>query len=401
MAKDIDEFGISGNDIEQIYGYKVIVVGGSPNLMPSVRVEETGIETNVYKVSKNQGTMDLKSAHSNFSQIDTGASHVGGDFSVTCANQFSVRSGAGGIKLVTNGNTNIYSGGGIVDVGANSMINLHAKVISINATEAIDLRGPIHIGNNMKDDDDQGTNTFTGNVQIGHNLHVGGGAFINGELFCSHITCQKQPMLTEQGGDSTGFISPYQTFVPFQGKSVVAPTLDCWSPLNQIWRGLNTVLPNYPGLIDIVIALPLPAPFDNIITVPARIGFPRGISFISDSLALQSPPTISEVVKKSIDKTVTPVDAASAAKTDFFGPPHIHEYNGLPITLVDSIDELWEAASQVDGNTRAGASAAQFNGMTPEQFKNKMLQMQVNMGKDWLWDQLKRLNPFASATNGQ
>lgn len=67
MAKDIDEFGISGNDIEQIYGYKVIVVGGSPNLMPSVRVEETGIETNVYKVSKNQGTMDLKSAHSNFS----------------------------------------------------------------------------------------------------------------------------------------------------------------------------------------------------------------------------------------------------------------------------------------------------------------------------------------------
>lgn len=401
MSKDVDEFGINGNNIEQIYGYYVLTVGGTPNLMPSVREDTTGIETNVYKVNSSQGTMDLKSAHSAFTQVDVGATHTGGDFTIYCANKLSADVGAGGITLNTNGNTNLFAGGGIANIGATSQILLHSRVISINATEAIELRGPIHIGNSMKGEDEQGTNTLTGNVAIGHNLHVAGGAYINGELYVSHITCQRQPMVTEIAGDQSGFISPYQTFIPFQGKSIVTPTLDAWSPINQVWRAFNKILPNSPGLIDIVLALPFPAPIDNILTVPARIGFPCGMSLISDGLALQQPTLMSQVIQQSIDKATQPLTGLDSIIGDFFGPPHSHEFAGLPVTLVDSIDEMWDQAKSVDGASRSQAKAVQYNGMTEAEFIKKSAQMAIKQTidpyKEQLKNQLKRRFGLSSA----
>lgn len=380
MGKNSDEYGSNGQDIEQIYGYKVTVVGANLNAYPSVREDETGVETAVYRVGGSQGTVTLKGAHSNYTPIDNGGDHHTGDYNIWCGNRFTVEAGAGGLILETHGNTNIHSYGGITSLLAKHQINLSARVVSINATEAIDLRGPINVFNASKGENEQGTSTFAGNLAVGKNLHVGGGAYINGELYVNHITAQRQTNVTEMAGETVSYINPAQNFLLFQGKSTAAKTVMPGVSL------LTSQIPNSPGMIDCNITIPFPSPIDSIITLPCKIGFPSGVSIVSDTTALTDPTTTAQVIKKSIDKS-TPT--ANPLQSDVFGPPHVHEFSTPAMTLVDSTDEVWKAAQSVDKAEAAEASPMNYNGMSPEQFMKKVVDMQKQQGIDSLKDKIK------------
>lgn len=397
MAESIDEYGSDGVDIQQVYGYKVIAVGASPNINPSVRVEETGVEHDVYQISGFQGTVAVKGGHAAYTQIDTGSTHHTGDFNILCGNLFTVETGSGGILLETAGNTNIHSLGGITTIMANNEVNIQANVISLNAAEAVDIRGPLRIGNSAKPQDQQGTNVFSGNMNIGNNLHVRGGAFINGELFTPHITTVGQVMLTEEGDSSVNFINPYQNFIMYQGKSVVAAQISSLTPLNALWGAIaRSGLPNCPGLIDAVISLPIPGL--DIITVPCRIGFPNGVALASDGLILQEPEMVSSIIDNSLNDIKA--DIANCKKPDTLGSEHFHEYIGPAISVVDSTDKLWERAKAVDGNTPVTASPAQYGGVEPEEFIKQSIKkgiMESRAAKS-IKNQLERLNPFSSST---
>lgn len=390
MPNEIDEHGTQGTSFEQVYGYKVIVVGASPNLSPSVRIEEGGVEDNVYKVSKTSGTVVLKSAHSAFTQVDTGCIHHTGDFNIIANNCFTVEAASGGILLETTGNTNIHSLGGITTIIGQHEVSLQGRVVSINASEAIDLRGPIRIGNSMDGEDDQLPSTIYGGLNIGGNMHVRGGAYINGELFCNHISTVQQSMFTEEASTGSSFINPYQNFTLYQGKSKLSKVVSSLTPLTSLWASLDSAgLPNTPGLIDAVIALPIPGM--DILTVPCRIGFPNGVGLISDGLGIQVPEMINPIFTNSVDDSV--VDLASLKKPDILGDKHRHEYQGPAIKVYKSSDKLWESATSVDEKKPVEALPAMLDGKTVPEHMEAIVDMQKKKGIDYLKNMVKQVLP--------
>jgi hypothetical protein len=119
---------------------------------------------------------------------------------------------------------------------------------------------------------------FQGNTNFINNVQINGGLFVNGELFCTHMTSQQQTNFTSPCDGIKGFINPGQSFSVFNGRSVasekiVQPTLG-WTQLDS--------LPDKAGMVDCWLAVELPG--TGLVEVPCRLGFPKGISLMSDGM---------------------------------------------------------------------------------------------------------------------
>lgn len=181
--------GDSGTDMTQATDDKVTIVGASPNLYPSCRVDGAGKSKVDISSSESEGMMEMETARSEYEAVDNSGDHHGGAYTIVAMNKFSVDAAGGGISLNTGGNVSIMAGGGLLNMVGTEAVNAIAKTVSFTASEMSVFEGPeLYINTE--------NTTFVNNVRLAKNLLVKGSLFTNGELYVNHLTGPHQMMDT-------------------------------------------------------------------------------------------------------------------------------------------------------------------------------------------------------------
>ena len=181
--------GFGGSDFELISKHKLIQVGKVTNIMPSFYFDTDNKIQYVTGIAP--GGIKTKSEYPKLELINI-PDCPGGNFRIIAGNQFAVKSGAAGIELNTQGNTNIvskgptsiqgvtvYVGGENVDIGAANLATITADVVYLKSKGA--------------------TNQVVvdSNLGVAGNVVIGGATSINGELYVNHITAPYELQSTE------------------------------------------------------------------------------------------------------------------------------------------------------------------------------------------------------------
>jgi len=115
----------------------------------------------------------------------------GGNLDIFAMSRFKVQSGAGGASIQTTGNLKMLGGlvsvrGDQVSIGANGgQVEVNASVVNINGDSVI-LKS--NIGSQVVVDSTLG---------VTKNVIIGGGAYVEGELFVNHVTAPIEYQVTE------------------------------------------------------------------------------------------------------------------------------------------------------------------------------------------------------------
>lgn len=197
LSEQEKKMGFGGNGFEFITKHRVATVGLTLNtaatysILPYIPL--TGKEI--------IGSIKPNLLAGNFAALPTGIPTIqqlyvpdmpGGNYDIFAMNRLNIKSGAGGATVQTLGNIKLQ--GSIVDVRADAMINIGAKdgqidingdiiTVSANALQFKNLLG--------------GQIVFDSTVGVSKNVIIGGGAYVEGELFVNHITAPIEYQVTE------------------------------------------------------------------------------------------------------------------------------------------------------------------------------------------------------------
>lgn len=374
--------GYSGVDIEQIGLEKIIIVGAqAPNLSLSVKVDQNGKSLPKMQIAKNGGTQMLTTGGWDCSYTDTSWLSHGGIFSVTAGNKINLTSGAGGFEWKTTGPSQFNVA--FQQFVCTHCFDVNTRLFSVASTERTHLMGG-------RFDADYDEIYFQGNTNFVNNVHINGGLFVNGELFCSHLTAQQQLNFTSPSGAIKGFLNPGQSFTVFGGnssasKALVQPTLG-WTQIDK--------LPDKPGLVDCYIALELPPPI-GLIEVPCKIGFPKGISLMSDGMF-----TIMPQASKIVTQGSNRPEASGNNMADFSGSGHVHAYSGPAVNYLKDTSSVYdEAAKMMSSETPLKSKPMTPNGASDFGQIKKMLSDAAETSiKEYLKELWNDINPWRTDT---
>ena len=202
MGKNIDK----NNDVEMVFGDKIIIAGVDPNLNPSTRKDDAGRSTSETAITGSLGNTKIEKTNPVYTECDNNSDRPGGNINIVGMNGVKIEAGSGGIDLISAGNITMMPGGGICNVAATESFGCISKNVSIASTEGTNIAG----GNLSVESQ---ASSFANNVAMNGNAKINGGCFINGEAFIPHMTTQKQDNFTEPCEECEGFINPSQTFV--------------------------------------------------------------------------------------------------------------------------------------------------------------------------------------------
>ena len=166
------KIGNGGDTIQFIKRNKFETVGGAVNDFPSIRIDPYG-RSQPIEVAVGEET-----------------TYTGGDYTLNVGNKYNVIVGAGGVQIKTSGGVEI--GGTSVKVAANK-INLMASagmhltsetLVELQSDKSISLRSKRQI-------------YIEPGLGVKSNLVVGGGTYVEGELYVNHITAPVEIQQTE------------------------------------------------------------------------------------------------------------------------------------------------------------------------------------------------------------
>lgn len=374
----INNDGFSGVDIEQIALEKTIIVGTqAPNVKPAIKVDVNGKVLPEVKISENGGAQVYKTSGYDCSYADTSWLSHGGIFSVVAGNKINLTSGAGGFEWATAGPSKFNVA--FQDFFCTHCFNINTRLFTVASTERTHLMGG-------RIDFQFDETYFTGNVHFLNNVTMGGSLFVNGELFCSHITAQEQKNFTDQSDTIKSFINPAQSFMVFNGASIAAKA-EVQSLLP--WKALSE-LGDSPAYVDCFISIMLPSPLD-LINLPCKIAFPNGISLLSDATYTMEP--LSKTIMLQGDKRTPGI---GVNKADVTGPGHIHSFSGPAVNYVkDTASVFKEAKEMMESKTPTASKPCVPNGGTSIGAVQKQLEnVFTNEVKKWLGKVWDYINPF-------
>lgn len=375
--------GYSGVDIEQIALEKRVIVGTqAPNTFPCIKVQQNGKSLPKMDISENIGTDFSDSSGYDCSYIDTSWLAHGGIYSLAVGNKINIQCGAGGFEWITSGPSRLCTP--YQDFLCTYCFNINTRLFKVASTERTHLMG-------TRLDIQYDEIYIMGNTNFTNNVHINGGLFVNGEIYCSHITTQEQTNHTVPCGTSKGFINPGQSFVMFNGASLAAEKI-VQSALP--WKALAE-LPDSPAYVDCYIALMLPAPFDALWNVPCKIAFPKGVSFMSDAMAMLEPKA-EEIIANGGNR----VPGCGINKGDLLTPGHTHSFNGPACQYIKDTGNVYkEAKDAIQSETPAPSKQMFPDGCTSlEQVPQMLIQATQNSVIEFmkqLWDDI---NPFKDVT---
>lgn len=329
--------------------------------------------------------------------IDTSWLVPGGKYTLGIGNKWNIRVGGGGVLMESLGP--IMIDGEIVVNDVKKGFFVQSKLVQFIGKKRVFIggkRGDLHF-------DDlyiQGNTTFFNNVVFN------GGAYVNGELICNHITTQMMQCTTEFNEDIKAYINPAMSFHVYNGASLAAKKYVQEGLLSAGWRAidwtgadeklqggmvdiewfidLDPILQLLPGLGEVLGAV------IRQIHIPCKIAFPKGISLISDATDSQNAGMYTVVTSKPR------MIGESVLKSDTMGPGHQHAFQAPAVKYVGSTAELYAEAAKIQNRTPLSHEQTHPNGCgTLEQAKKDLQEQGESAFKKYMKRFLDWCNPFA------
>ena len=193
--------GFTGVDTKQVSDDSVLIVGIDPNTDPACIIDDDGRSRKDCILSETEGVINWPASFPEVKAVDNSGAHHGGTYSVVAMNKCTIDAGSGGILLSSSGNISLMGFGGIVNIVAESQVEVLSEIIKLDATSFAILNGPALDINNDK--------VTVKNLAIfASNAVVNGGLFVKGELYTTHITGMKGKFYTEYAQPQATYFSP-------------------------------------------------------------------------------------------------------------------------------------------------------------------------------------------------
>ncbi len=190
LAQAEAKLGFGGNHIETITKHKFVNVGLVFNLFASTRYNLTNKTVTRYRNVISSGTELTTTTIPaiEYTHIDD---MPGGNYSLSVGNKYSLLVGAGGLDIKTSGPVNL---GGTI-------MALAGKQMNLAATDDFNLDGGTNLSiiSNLLTIRTRNRDqvVIDDNLGISRNLVIGGGAYVNGELYLQHVTAPVEFQVTE------------------------------------------------------------------------------------------------------------------------------------------------------------------------------------------------------------
>ena len=198
MSDAETQMGFGGNSFEFVTKHKVITVGLTQNTNPAyyydILSEVAGTGQSIVTGVNSIGSGAFQPISSNFGvykQLYV-PDMPGGNLDIFAMSRFKVQSGTGGATIQTTGNMNLQGGtvtmtGDLVTVGsANGQVNVNGSLVTIGGDSLV-LKSNIPTNQVVVDS----------SLGVSKNVIIGGGAYVEGELFVNHITAPIEYQVTE------------------------------------------------------------------------------------------------------------------------------------------------------------------------------------------------------------
>lgn len=186
--KNIDGFG--GLSTDHIGDDSVIICGVDPNLSGSAIRDEYGRSITSFDQTDTLGPIKTPWAFPEIKAVDNAGDHEGGNYTLAALNRLNFEAACGGINMNSTGNVNLFSGGGIMNLVSESLVEIHGEIIKCDANGLVRFSGP-----NLAIETDAFSCKNLTNFES--NVFIHGGAAVKGELYVSHITAPKDMYATE------------------------------------------------------------------------------------------------------------------------------------------------------------------------------------------------------------
>jgi hypothetical protein len=214
LSEQEKEMGFGGNSFEFITKHKVVTVGIKRNTAKAYVSDIAGILTDglngIQSISPDLPTGTFKARPYNFPAFAElyVPDMPGGNYTIHAMNKFSVDAGSGGMQLRTLGNLKIASGttevrGDLITLGSqDGQIAINGSLVTIDA-DTLNLRNKIG-----------GQVVVDSTLGVSKNVIIGGGAYVEGEMFVNHVTAPIEYQVTEstqivaKGPAAPGGVSP-------------------------------------------------------------------------------------------------------------------------------------------------------------------------------------------------
>lgn len=190
LAEAEAALGMGGNYVETVTKHKFLNVGLTFNTFASIRYNLTNKTVTQYRNVISSGTQLITTTVPaiEYTHIDD---MPGGNYNLSVGNRYSLLVGSGGIDIKTTGPVNL--GGTIMAIAG--------KQMNLAATDDFNLDGGTNLSviadlitirsrnrNQVVVDD---------NLGISKNVVIGGGSYVNGELYLQHVTAPVEFQVTE------------------------------------------------------------------------------------------------------------------------------------------------------------------------------------------------------------
>lgn len=184
------KLGFGGNYIETITKHKFSNVGLTFNSFASYRVSNTAKTVNQYRNVISGGTQLTETTIDliEYTHIDD---MPGGNYTQTIGNRYNLLVGSGGLDIKTTGPINL---GGTIMVLGSTQMNIASKE-DFNIDGGTNLSVIADIVNIRSRNRNQVI--VDDNLGISKNVVIGGGQYVNGELYLQHVTAPVEFQVTE------------------------------------------------------------------------------------------------------------------------------------------------------------------------------------------------------------
>lgn len=366
--------GYSGVEIEQIALEKTVLVGTqAPNVFPCIKIDDNGKSLPLMKVTESGGTHIAKTAGVEYGYIDTSWLSHGGIYSLAVGNKINITCGAGGFEWITSGPSRLNTP--YQDFLCTHCFNINTRLFTVAATERAHV-----MGGRLDLQFDQ--IYLQGNTNFTNNVHINGSLFVNGELFCSHMTSMGQTNFTGVSSSVKGFINPAQSFVVFNGASAATKEIGILPMENAIPEKIGGVVATISANLPVI----------GMIDVPCVLTFPKGISLLSDALFNMKPD-----LAKDVQTANTREIGCGINKADFSAPGHVHSYIGPSVaTNANDTGSVYkEAKEHMESTTPSTAKPTVPNGAAAlEQVPDMLVKATQNSITEYLKELWDDINPF-------
>ena len=182
--------GHAGLNSEHIADDSFIICGIDTNISGSAIRDDYGRSITSFDQTDTLGPIKTPWAFPEIRAVDNGGDHEGGNYTIAALNRLNFEAACGGINMNSTGNVNLFSGGGILNLISESLVEIHGEIIKCDANGLVRFSGP-----NLAIETEAFSCKNLTNFES--NVFIHGGAAVKGELYVSHITAPKDMYATE------------------------------------------------------------------------------------------------------------------------------------------------------------------------------------------------------------